>query len=216
MSSPTNLRESVGELTGAANADLAAVWAQVSSAVEAREALADILPALIDTYGAAAGVMAAEWYDDLRSKLGIGGRFAAFPVEPIGKGAEALAGWGMGGPLFQEVPDLSSALSLIQGGLQRRIADVSRETVATASLSDPKARGWQRKAFGGCAFCQMLASRGAVYSVATARFASHDHCGCIAVPAFQGEPLLVKPYTPSLSRSTDADRARVRAWIASN
>ena len=45
---------------------------------------------------------------------------------------------------------------------------------------------------------------------------AHDHCHCSAVPAWSGEPRPVKPYTPSARKATDADRARVRDWIATH
>lgn len=35
-----------------------------------------------------------------------------------------------------------------------------------------------------CAFCRMLAGRGAVYSENTGRFQAHDHCACTAEPDF--------------------------------
>src|SRR5690606_5733677 len=50
--------------------------------------------------------------------------------------------------------------------------------------------GWHRETRGsrsypsGCKFCQMLASRGDVYKKATARFAAHAGCNCVAVPSW--------------------------------
>ncbi|MBJ8342785.1 hypothetical protein JGU71_28235 [Antrihabitans sp. YC3-6] len=215
MQTETLLRSAVAELTDRASADLAIIWRRISSAVEAREVLAEVLPAIVDTYGAAAGAVAAEWYDDLRLEKGVGGRFFAVPAQPAVESVDALIGWGTG-PLLGDKPDPSSALTLIQGGLQRRVADVARTTIQIASYDDPKASGWQRQSSGGCTFCQMLAGRGAVYSAKHADFASHDNCNCTAIPAFRGEPLPVRPYVPSLHSSTDADRARVRAYIASH
>lgn len=211
----TTLRNGVSTLTQAANRDLAALWNAVSTAVEARQALSDVLPALVDTYGAAAAALAAQWYDDQRAKANVRGRFEAAPIEVRATGSDALAGWGVS-PLFDVNPDWNAARTLVEGGLQRRIANAARSTVTDAAVTDPQARGWQRQASGGCSFCSMLAGRGAVYTEASADFASHDHCNCVAVPAFQGQPLPVKPYKPSERNTTDADRARVRAWIASH
>lgn len=202
-------------VTAAAERDLAGLWAAVSTAVEAREALADVLPSLIERYGLAAGTMAAAWYDDLRAKQGIAGSFLAEPVEIGSVGADELARWGVG-PLFAAEPDWATARSLIEGGMQRRILNGARETVTGAAIADPQADGWQRQTAGGCSFCQMLAGRGAVYSESGADFASHDRCRCVAVPAFTGQPRPVKPFTPSDRVASDADRARVRAWIASH
>lgn len=212
----SRLHSAVARLAGLADADADAVWRQVSTAAQAREALAEILPAIIDKYGTAAATLAAEWYDQHRASLDIAGGFRAAPVDLGDRGAEALAGWAVT-PLFAESPAWDAAKVRLSGGLQRRIADMSRETVMRNSVADPHATGWQRVTDGnGCAFCVMLAGRGAVYSEASADFASHDKCGCGAVPAFDGLPKPVKPYTPSPRNITDADRARVREWIASH
>lgn len=213
MPTPTDLRNAVDDLNTLAARDLRSIWRQVSTATQAREALADVLPALIHTYGVAAGAVAADWYDELRDDLNVDRRFSAIVADLGQTGGEALAGWGVG-PLFAATPDWKSAQVLIEGGLQRRIANAARETVSTSAIEDPGARGWQRSASGGCAFCQMLASRGAVFSESSADFASHDHCRCMAVPAFEGRPRSVKPYTPSQRDISDVDRDRVRAYLA--
>ncbi|HET7666550.1 MAG TPA: hypothetical protein VFK56_10870 [Mycobacterium sp.] len=191
-----------------ANRDLAALWRQVKDAAEAQVALHDILPALIATYGAAAATLAADWYDELRDKVGVGGRFRAIPADIPDAGAHALVGWAA-----TEAKDYSSFQTLIVGGMQRRIANFSRGTITGSAIADPKATGWQRTGSGECAFCSMLIARGAVYTEATADFASHDHCHCSAVPEFAGQPRPVQPYTPSIRNISDADRARVRDYL---
>lgn len=215
MTTATQLRNGVATLSTLASNDLSALWRQVSTAVEARDALRDVLPALVETYGAAAATLAADWYDDLRDKQGVGGRFFAIPAELGDMGTDELARWGVS-PLFAEDPDFAAARVLVDGGLQRRIANASRLTVTGSSLADPRATGWQRTGNGSCAFCAMLIGRGAVYSEASADFAAHDHCDCSAIPAFEGSPVPVKPYTPSARTGSDADRARARAFIASH
>ena len=119
--------------------------------------------------------------------------------------------------MFAAEPDWQAARNRISGGLQRRIANVARDTVTFSAVEDPGADGWQRVArSGGCAFCRMLAGRGAVYTKSSSDFASHDDCHCVAMVAWKGIERPVKPYTPSAATITDADRARVRAWMASN
>lgn len=204
-----DLRDGVTGLVGFARRDLAALWGQVRTAAEAQTALRDILPGLIDTYGLAAASLAADWYDELRDKTGVAGRFRAIPADIKDTGAQALIGWAA-----TEASDLEGFQGLILGGTQRRIANFSRGTITGSSVADPKATGWQRVGSGECAFCAMLIGRGAVYTEATADFASHDHCNCSAVPAFGGHSRPVKPFTPSTRNSSDADRARVRAWLA--
>lgn len=210
MPGPTQLRSDTALLVGYAERDLMALWQQVHTAAEAETALRDILPALIDTYGAAAATVAANWYDELRAKVGAKGRFTAIPADIRDTGAQPLVGWAV-----NEATDMQSLQALILGGTQRRIANFARQTVMGSSVADPHAAGWERVGSGGCDFCAMLIGRGAVYSEASADFASHDHCNCTAVPVFGGQPKPVKPYTPS-QRQSDADKARARAWIESH
>lgn len=213
MPTPADLRDALDGLSTLASSDLRRLWREVTSAELARQALEDILPTLVTTYGLAAATVAADWYDELRDELNIDRRFSAIAADLGSLGTDELAGYAVS-PLFQSSPDWQSARTLAEGGLQRRIANAARETVRVSSIEDPQARGWQRSASGGCAFCTMLASRGAVYSETTVDFSAHDHCRCIAVPAFTGEPRPVQSYTPSDRNITDRDRARVRAYLA--
>jgi hypothetical protein len=209
---PSELRQALADLNVLAARDLGRIWRALQDGDNAAEALHDILPGLIDKYGEAAGAVASDWYDDLRDSLGVGGRFAAIPADIKDSGAHALVGWAL-----DTATDDGSLLALLEGGLQRRVINFGRFTVMGSSIADPKAEGWQRLGQGAnCAFCDMLISRGAVYSEASADFGAHDHCNCVAVPAFDGHPRDVKPYTPSLRGSTDAERAAARAWIESH
>jgi len=214
------LRRGQQELARRAANDLAALWRQVSNAVEARAALDEILPALIRTYGEAAATLAADWYDEARLIADIGGDFTAIPASIDDSGTESLADWAV-----NKGSDLEAILALVNGGLSRRILNFSRQTVMGSALADPAADGWQRVGVGdSCKFCAMLIGRGAVYSEATVDFASHDWCNCAAVMAFRGQPRPVKPYKVSPRRTVgpdgkpvrDADFERAQAWIATH
>jgi hypothetical protein len=76
-----------------------------------------------------------------------------------------------------------SATSLVLRG--------GRDTILGAVFSDPARPRWQRVTSGRpCAFCAMLASRGAAFgSERGADFEAHDHCSCSAEPAFSGSRL---------------------------
>lgn len=216
MVSTAELRLAVAGLTDLAARDLGTAWADPTDAAAARAALGDLLGPLLDAYGAAAAAIAADWYDDLRdAESDARSRFRAIPAAPVTGGIDVLAGVAVG-PLFGANPDTAAAVTLAVGGLQRLIANAARDTVTGSAVADPAAEGWQRVAYGGCGFCRMLAGRGAVYTEGRADFASHDHCHCHATPAWKGKPVPVKPYTPSAADITDADRARVRRWIADN
>lgn len=213
-----SLRSETAEVVSLAEADLSRLWRLVADGASAEVALRDLLPAIITEYGQVGAALAAEWYDEQRAKAGIGGGFTAVPIEADDRGAQSLIGWAL-----QEATDDATLQALILGGVQRRIADHLRYTIARSATADPAAAGWQRQGIGECQFCNMLIGRGAVYSEATADFAAHDNCKCEAVPAWGGRPLPVRPYKVSPRRKLDpktgkpipdADFERAKKWIA--
>src|SRR5690349_16565473 len=155
------------------------MWRGVETARQIEAALRDVLPELVDTYGAAVATTAANWYDDLRAETGVRGRFLADPARVAETCTQSLVGWAL-----DEANDVSGFRGLIEGGVQRRVANFSRLTVASSSIADPQARGWMRIGTGRCDFCRMLIGRGAVYTEASADFQAHDSCGCQAAPAW--------------------------------
>lgn len=185
MATPPELAVAISDLATLADNDLNALWRQVSTPGEARDALLDVLPALVDTYSLASATISADWYDDIRDMVEARGRFRAIPAAAGGdSGADALARWGVG-PLFAAQPDWHRARVLVKGGMQLRIANASRYTVADSSVADPGAEGWMREGSGECDFCAMLIGRGVVYSEGGADFEAHDSCRCSAVPAWR-------------------------------
>lgn len=208
MATPSELRKRQQALARLAANDMAALWRQVSNAVEARIALQDVLPALLQTYGQAAAAVAADWYDEARDAAEVGGAFRAIPASIDDQATDALALWAT-----QTGSDLASIQALVEGGLSRRVATWSRDTVMGSALADPRAEGWQRSGNGSCAFCRMLIGRGTVYSESSADFASHDHCNCVAVPAFEGTPRPVKPFAFGPRHGVEADFNRAKAWL---
>jgi hypothetical protein len=179
MPSPTLLRSGVDGLAVLATRELAQLWRDVEEAVALEATLRDALPALIETYGAAAATLAADWYDDTRDEAEVRRFFQAIPADIPDVGAQPLVGWAL-----SEATNLTAFQSLVEGGTQRRIANFARQTVTESAIADPSAVGWQRVGVGGCDFCRMLIGRGAVYRESTAHFEAHDHCHCTAVPAF--------------------------------
>ena len=175
------LRAETARLITLADRDLARLWRLVADGASAEVALRDLLPAIVEQYGAAGAAMASEWYDTAREKAGVGGSFASMPVEARDRGTQSLIGWAV-----QTATDDRALQALILGGVQRRIADHVRDTLTGSSVADPKARGWKRVGDGSsCSFCSMLLGRGAVYTQATADFLSHDSCGCSAAPVWR-------------------------------
>ena len=186
----------------------------------------EVIPGTVDQWALASSAVAADWYDAERDQANIDGTFRAI-VEPLADlGTSALVGWATE-PLRQAVPDLAAVKYRTVSGVQKRVTNSANYTITGSSKADPQARGWMRKtSAGACNFCKMVASRGAVFSEKTVRFACHDECTCRAVPAWSGRELPVKPYEPSLRYEgmTDAEAAKERAklnrsanaWIKAN
>ena len=211
-------RSSLLDLSVLTTRDVLALWRLVSgsSAGAIRDALMDVLPSIGSTNGGIASTLAADFYIESRTEAGVRGSFTPEPaIEPTSGRYEALVRWGVD-PLGQAVPDEALTFSRVAGGLQRIVAAQANETTVRATERDEMASGWRRVASSNaCRFCRMLAARGAVYSSKTVRFASHDWCGCGAVAAFEpGRPASVEQYAASSRRRTEADRARVRAYLS--
>jgi hypothetical protein len=224
MASVAEARRGLVDLTRLAEADLRRIWLRLNNlpADEVRDALMALLPVLAGTYGDAAGALGADWYDDMRAEAEVRGTFRAEPAPLPGTARfEALARWGVD-PLFRPNPDPAAALVLLSGGMQRTIADAHRLTVVESSLRDPAAEGWRRIGQGdNCGFCNMLIGRGAVYKEATVTFKSHDHCNCIAGPAFDpGRTVPTIARDMSQRRLSDETKrknnARAYEWIKAN
>lgn len=215
---PPPLNSSLAVVTAAAIQELDPLW--VLKPAELRPALFDVLPALVDKWGMAAASVAADWYDELRDAAAVAGRFTAI-VPPLDNlGAEALAGWGTDAlkaePVTLDSPTVT-AQSRVEGGLQKRLVNAANLTVTESTVQDPAARGYMRRTRPqACKFCLMVASRGGVYTKASATFACHERCYCEAVPAWGGQAMPVSPYKPSARPQTAADKARVRKWIKDN
>lgn len=77
----------------------------------------------------------------------------------------------------------SSSASSAAG--MRHALNGGRDTIVASVGADSAARGWQRVTSGhSCAFCALLAAKGAVYSAESVRFRCHDGCHCTAEPVY--------------------------------
>lgn len=171
MLAPADQQRAYAALSRLATADLAKLWAKLNLGKPAKLAdpLAEILAALTGKYGSAAATLAADWYDEARAEANVSGKFRAAPVDvPPSDRVEALSRWGVG-PMFGANPDGALALSLLSGGLQRMVANMGRDTTASAVALDPAPVQYARHASANaCEFCRMLASRGPIYGKGSA------------------------------------------------
>lgn len=182
------------DVVALAHADLVSWWADLdtSDARAAAQALEAYMAELTAAYGSVAASLAADFYDDLREQAAVPRPFRAHVADPVpAERVGAAARWAVG-PLFGgDGPN--AALQHAAGATQRLVAQPGRDTIALNVAEDPARPGWARVPRGkGCAFCRMLAGRGAVYSSAKAAGsmrAYHDHCKCTATPVWRGQDL---------------------------
>lgn len=211
------------DLVTLAVADLETFWRTLdtSDVLATQRAVLDFLPDLVQTYGEIGAALAADFYEELRDGSPDVRRLYTAVVSdnvvPIAQ-AQASGRWAMGS-LWNPVgtPEEAAAATLENlSGVTNRLSLIpARDTVRLNAVNDPDSVGWRRVGKGdSCAFCRMLIGRGNVYSADTATFAAHDHCDCLAEPAWGGgEPVSVIQYIASKRNPTKADRARVRDFL---
>jgi hypothetical protein len=93
------------------------------------------------------------------------------------------------GATLQRALELANASS--SASAMRHVLNGGRETVTATTAADRQASGWARVTSGRpCAFCAMIASRGAVYGRDSVEFHAHDHCSCGAEPRYRDDAAL--------------------------
>jgi hypothetical protein len=182
-------REAVNDLSTLAIGDLNEAIGFVSeeSPVNQRNSLIRLLPQVVTPYVTAASDLAATWYEDLRANA-VGGPFYATSNAAVSASQiNALVRFGVK-PLFGQSG--STVLSLMGGGVQKLVAGAGRSTIDTNIARDRVKVGYARIPQAGCcAFCGLMASRGAVYGSAETAGASkkfHNFCRCVVIPVFAG------------------------------
>lgn len=204
-----------------ATRDLTAFWASLdlTKPEAARDALVRFTPVLVDQYGEVAATVAADFYDDLRLEADVRPGFRARMADPVP--AEVVVAQTRFGAqhLWTDTPDQS--LAFLTTALSKYVLAPGRATIVNSSLADPQAAGWHRETrpsstyHSGCRFCRMLAGRGGVYKKATATFAAHGGCHCVAVPSWDANAPEVGADQYRASERMDALRRRAAAGDAS-
>ena len=163
--------------------------------------------AVVDQYARMSAALGAEYYDAQRAAAGAPGVFTV-PVAdpPPAEQTEASLRWATKDLWPRDAQDateaqlqpitirLEQAEKKAEQVAQKLVADVGRATIQDAVRQDPQTAGWARTAaLGACAFCKLLATRGAVYKQDTARFRAHDGCHCGVLPIFRGQRFELSP-----------------------
>lgn len=186
-------------LAVAATRDVLAVW-QALNLRDVRQswpALRTALAALIrDRYGQAS-VLGTGYYQQARQAAGIPGMAPRVHVPPppaqlIDATLDSTGPYGLLGRIKtgQQLATANENTGVVMSGAaQRLISNGARQAVLRSVDADAKAVAWMRVTSANpCAFCSMLAGRGAIYRTQkTADFEAHSHCSCVAAPVFSRE-----------------------------
>ena len=215
-------QSSVDDISTVAIAELLAFWRNLGDdPVAIAEAIREFMPDLVDTYQPVSAEIAAQFYDDSRAQAGVVSQYDAKLTERASSDKlQVTLGWALE-PLFRKAqvitpvgvvdtsaPDPDLALSRIGSVAQLTIADGARDTIDENIESDPEKPRYARHASSNaCAFCALMASRGAVYRSETSAAGRkwHSHCHCVAYAVFPGEKDNTAPYV------ADWDRAYIAA-----
>lgn len=205
-------------------ADLRRAWATLDP-TDPPAATRAAIAAAVDTtaaYGDLAGLVAADFYDELRALAAPPGRFSATPAGPVPLGqVEAATRWAVG-PLWSSEPDGDAALRRLSGSVRRLSLQPGRSTVWEASRSEG-VRYAVVPQIDACSWCLMLASRGAVYhSSQTARVSTtlgreaeyHDSCRCVIAPVWNDRdlPQINRDLAAEWRQTTAGERDQLAAW----
>ena len=157
--------------------------------------------ALVARFQEASISLSADHYEAMRDAAGVPGRFSPPIIDPwaeeqiqayIAKASEEL----LNGLLVDEIylADITAEIQAeVDAASQLLVMNAGRNELIAAIEADREAKGWARVTKpGACAFCLMLATRGAVYkSEKTASFRAHvpkngrgGFCQCTVQPLF--------------------------------
>jgi len=161
----------LGELSTAALSELRGLLGAVDGLPQARQraVVVDAFPDVFDPFAVAASQVSASFYEETRAISGARGGFAAGTLDRVEPGRwHALAGFGTAPSVFER-GGAALVFSLLSGGLTQVLSEAAADTIIGNAELDPAPVGYQRVPSPGCcAFCGMLASRGAAYTSAEA------------------------------------------------
>lgn len=223
--SPDAVRVELAVITTAAATDLASELAGISLDRQVATALS-ALPLLVPSYYDAAGSLAVDWYDELRDESRpsslyvpniIGDPTTDWIEREVAKFQRELDAEAASLALDLEA-ETQKVLDEIAALAEKEIARGYRDSILGNARQDEDAIGWSRIARpGACKLCKMAADRGAVYREETASFAAHKNCHCVSRPEFRGgnhgHEASVEQYLAAKKRRSDAERARLRAYL---
>ncbi|WP_115728256.1 VG15 protein [Actinomyces culturomici] len=179
--------------------DLKKLWSRldVSNPAQVRDALLELVPALVNRYGDVAAAAAADWYEKVRAEVPGLPPFTTLLADPIPEEHIQTTIRRQAGGLWEDKPN--QVLNAVGGEISRWVKQSAKDTIAKNIKRDPAKPGWARvpKGASTCAWCSMLASRGFAYTgEPEAEAASHRNCDCQIVPSFGKTHPKIEGYDP--------------------
>lgn len=158
--------------------------------------LVDYYQGVVQKYGAASSVLASQQYMAQRVEAGVRDTFKPSTLLTPVNAAERV-GWALLNATSPDGIDVDQVVSSLAVSAAKDAHDAGRDTIITNVKKDQQATAWARipepelTKSGTCAFCAMLAGRGAVYKSDTVKFLAHTakggkghNCVCHAEPVF--------------------------------
>ena len=178
------------------------MWEEISDwePAKQRDALLELVPAIIDKYADTSSAAAAEWYERVRGKWISDDFKAQTPVRANDDTSNLIRA--KAGVLFGDDADPMQMLRFLNGVVDKGVKQGGRDAIRYNARRDPKKPRYARVPSGAktCAFCMMLASRGFVYASKEKaggdgnRF--HGDCDCQIVPSWDSDNPRIAGYDP--------------------
>lgn len=154
------------QLSTAALGDLRALLngLEDQSPERVRRVLFEAFPEVFNPFAAAASAVSASFYEEVREMSDVGGSFAAETLDSVEAPRwSGLVGFGSTPAVFEQGGN-ALVYSLLSGGLTQILTEIASDTIIGNGGIDSREVGYQRVPRAGCcAFCGMLASKGASY-----------------------------------------------------
>jgi hypothetical protein len=151
----------------------------------------DAAVTLVETGHRRSASMAVVYYQRYRQTERVRGQVTIIEPEPPDRTqmADLVRGAGLAGIVnarrrgFTPAAAARNGYVKASGSASDLVLAGVREVIGQATATDPRARGWRRVTSSDpCDFCQRIADEG-VHGK-DAGFEAHNHCACLAEPAF--------------------------------
>lgn len=151
-------------LSTAALVDLQALLLELEglSPERVKAVLFEAFPEMFNPYAAASSAVSATFYEEVRAMSEVRGSFEAQTLDSVEAPRwNSLIGAGTAPSMFEQSGNIL-LYSFLSGGITQILTEMAADTIVGNAAIDPAPMGYQRVPKPGCcAFCGMLASRGA-------------------------------------------------------